>query len=133
MPYRIQRTQTVKRLVLTGLVLIALAIIAWLLAPFFTPTAAQARTRAQATNDAIYYSAVDCPHHGSGKCLKRDSRLINGLGHGRWSAETRGWECLWFEPCAFYDYTSARWYYTRLFIIENNGTRSHVSGFTADG
>jgi hypothetical protein len=58
MPYRIQRTQTVKRLVLTGLVLIALAIIAWLLAPFFTPTAAQARTRAQATNDAIYYSTT---------------------------------------------------------------------------
>lgn len=113
-------------------IIITLALITWLTEPFLTPTA-QARTRAQAQGDAIYYSAVDCPHHGHGKCMKRDSRLVRGLGHGRWYAETRGWECLWFEPCAHADYTNARWYYTRLFVIENDGSRSHVSGFTADG
>lgn len=101
-------------------------------AVIFSSAAAPAlgRTLAQAQGDAAYYSAVDCPHHSLGKCLHRDSWIESGIGGGRWWARDRGWECNAFEPCAFLSYTSARWYYEREFVIENDGSRSHVSAFT---
>jgi hypothetical protein len=90
---------------------------------------AEGRTLAQAQGDAAYYSAVDCPHHSFGKCMRRDSWIESGIGGGRWWARDRGWECNAFEPCAFLSWTSARWYYEREFVIENDGSRSHVSAF----
>lgn len=107
---------------------------ATVLAILFVPQTGDARTLAQAQGDAEYYSSVDCPHHSHGKCLRRTSGIINGIGAGRWVASIQGWECQWFEPCGLAgEYKRARWYYSRTFWIENDGSRSHVSGFTNDG
>lgn len=110
---------------------ILLAIIA---AVLFVPQTGEARTQAQAQSDANYYSTLDCPHHSQGKCLRRTATITSGIGGGRWTASIQGWECVWAEPCGLNgDYRKARWYYTRTFWIENNGSRSHVSGFSNDG
>lgn len=101
------------------------------LALSIAPTA-QARTFEQAKGDAVYYSAVDCPHHSRGRCGSRASGVTAGIGGGRWTAVTQGWECAWYNLSSC-SRQSATWYYSRTFIIENDGSRSHVSGFSDDG
>lgn len=117
-----------KRIIGTVLVALATAVA--------VPSMAEARTQAQAQGDATYYSAVDCPHHAGafGKCLRRTAVITSGIGGGRWTASIQGWECNALEPCGINgDYRYARWYYQRTFWIENDGSRSHVSGFSNDG
>lgn len=102
--------------------------------PFVIADEAEARTGAQAAGDAVYYSAVDCPHHSAGVCKSRDSQVLAGLGGGRWRIETRGWECYSWEPCAYTGGRNAsRFYYYRWCDLENNGTRSNCTRFMGDG
>jgi hypothetical protein len=55
------------------------------------PSSASALTQTQANNDAEYFSAVDCPHHGSEKCLHRDwvaySALTTAIGRRSWDLQ----------------------------------------------
>jgi hypothetical protein len=93
------------------------------------PSSASALTQTQANNDAEYFSAVDCPHHGSEKCLHRDWVAYSALTNGRWRIETRGWGCYWWEPCAFQSYVTARWFYYRHCTLETNHTRNNCSEY----
>lgn len=119
--------------VLRALILgVIVAILVWI-ALLFVPSNSDARTFKQAQNDAAYYSAKDCPHHNSGQCITRDSRVLSGIGGGRWTFETRGWECWWFEFCPAGRKNGVRWFYTRTCTLNNDGSRSNCSKFTNDG
>lgn len=135
---------SVLRALILGVIVAVLIYIALLFVPspsdgrsswgdLLRPSTAHARTFKQAQNDAAYYSAKDCPHHGSGQCIARDSRVLSGIGGGRWTFETRGWECWWFEFCPEGRKNGVRWFYTRTCTLNNDGSRSNCSKFTNDG
>lgn len=76
----------------------------------------------QAAQWATYYSSVDCPHHTLGKCLRRRSAVLAGLGGGRWLIQTEGWESGVYDLSN--DWRNARWYYTRTCTLNSDGSRS---------
>ena len=122
--------RSIRRALVLAVVLMALAAVvpvSHIVGQTYGTGRAEAVGLSGAESAALYESFNYCPHHRFAECMARRHTVLYGTGGGRWVGQAESWECVWFEPCSYNAFNSAkarqqaRWYGVECFDITASG------------